>query len=239
MNLWQARLSNQMLRMRLSRRDLPGEARNNLMALDGLEARSPAKEQRYVVVDLETTGLDFNKDRVVSVGAFRVVNGAIRLGEVFSQMANPGRGIPAESIKVHGITPDMIKGAPQAWEVFKDFLNYLGSDILVAHHARFDLYFLDRVMQAQYGFRMQNMVVDTVLMCRAALIQPDPYGEKRGAKRCSLDALAEHYGLEVPERHTALGDALATALIFQRLVLDVEKAGWSSLGDLAKVAGVR
>jgi len=238
LNLWQARLANRLTKLRMARRDLAPEARENLMALEGRSGRDPAGEQRYVVVDLETTGLDPAKDRVVSVGAFRVVGGHIRLGEVFSELANPGRGIPVESIKVHGITPDNIRNARPAWEVFRDFLKFLGRDILVAHYARFDLFFLNRVMRAQYGMRLQNLVVDTVLMCRAIHIEPDPYGQKKGAKRCSLDVLAARYGLEVPERHTALGDALATAMILQRLLPEMAAGGWSTWGGLVSVAGV-
>jgi DNA polymerase-3 subunit epsilon len=239
LKLWQAKLLNQATRARMAGRRLPEEARANLAVLDGLNGRAPAMAQRFVVVDLETTGLDHTKDRVVSVGAFRVVEGRIRLGEVFSELANPGRGIPVESIKVHGITPDNIRNARPAWEVFRDFLKYLGRDIVVAHFARFDMFFLNRVMRAQYGMRLQNLVLDTVLMCRAALIEPDPYGQKKGAKRCSLDALAARYGLEVPERHTALGDAMATALILQRLLPELSEAGWKTLGDLVQVAGVQ
>lgn len=239
MKLWQAKLLNRATRVRLARRHLPPEARQNLMALDGLSGRAPALAQRYVVMDLETTGLDHTRDRVVSVGAFRVVGGHIRLGEVFNELANPGRGIPVESIKVHGITPDNIRSARPAWEVFRDFLGFLGGDIVVAHFARFDMFFLNRVMRVQYGMRLQNLVLDTVLMCRAALIEPDPYGQKKGARRCSLDALAARYGLEVPERHTALGDALTTALILQRLLPEMAKAGWSTLGELVCTTGVQ
>ena len=191
-----------------------------------------------MVVDLETTGMDPHKDRVVSVGAFRVVGGRVRLGEVFSELVNPGRDIPPESIKVHAIVPGMTRDARPAWEVFDDFLEFLGDDILVAHHARFDLFFINWVMRQRYGFRLQNLVVDTVLMCRNALLEPDPYGVRRGAKRCGLDTLVERYGIELPERHTALGDALATALILQRLLPELARAGWSTLKELVDVAGV-
>lgn len=238
-NLWQLRLANRLLRIRLRRRYLHPSAEANLLALEELDASAPAAGLQYVVLDLETTGLDPAKDRVVSVGAFRMKEGSIRLGDAFHELANPGRDMEAASIKVHGITPDNLKNARPAWDVFKDFLEFAGDDILVAHFARFDKYFLDRVMQAQFGFRMQNLFLDTVLMCRAALIEPDAYGEKKGAKRCSLDALAARYGLDVPERHTALGDALAAAMIFQRLLPETARAGWPSLGDLIKIAGVR
>lgn len=230
-------LWNKILKLRLARKQLPPMARANLQALDHLQWFALARDYRYVVVDLETTGLDPTKDRVVSVGAFRIVNGRIRLGEIFSELVNPGRDIPAESIKVHAIVPDQIKDARPAWEVFDDFLEYLGHDILVAHYACFDLHFINWVMRERYGFRLQNLVIDTVLMCRTALIEPDPYGVRVGAKRCSLDSLAEKYGISVPERHTAIGDALATALIFQRLLPELERAGWRTLKDLVEAAG--
>jgi DNA polymerase-3 subunit epsilon len=163
----------------------------------------------------------------------------VKLDEVFSELVNPGRDIPEDSILVHAIVPDMCRDARLAWEVFEDFLDFVGDDILVAHHALVDLFFLNWVMQEQYGFRLQNLMVDTVLMCRTALIEPDFYGQRKGAKRCGLDALAERYNIYVPERHTALGDALATALIFQRLMHQLEENGWSTLRDLIEVAGVR
>ncbi len=237
-NILGPKLFNKWVRLRTGRRELRPLARTNLGALNGLSPGKPARQHRFVVVDLETTGLDPKKDRVVSVGAFRVVDGRVRLGEVFNELVNPGRKIPVESIRIHAIMPDTIRNARMAWEVFDDFLAFLGTDILVAHHARFDLFFINWVMREQYGFRLQNLVVDTVLMCRHALLEPDPYGQRRGAKRCSLDALAERYGIHVPERHTALGDALATAMIFQRLLLEMERAGWGNLRDLVRLAGV-
>ncbi len=239
MNIYSAFLLNRCVRLWHGRRQLPPRARANLHALDRLRPRAPAREHSFVVVDLETTGLDYHKDRVVSVGALRVRDGKVKLGEIFSELVNPGRDIPEDSILVHAIVPDMCRDARPAWEVFNDFLDFLGDDILVAHHALVDLFFLNWVMREQYGFRLQNLMVDTVLMCRTALIEPDFYGQRVGAKRCSLDALAERYNINVPERHTALGDALATALIFQRLLHELEQAGWTTLADLIEVAGVR
>lgn len=238
MNILGPKLVNKWVRFRRDRGHLRPLGAANLRALDNLSPRSPARSHRFVVVDLETTGMDPKRDRVVSVGAFRVVDGRIRLGEVFHELVNPGRKIPEESIHIHAILPDMIRSARMAWEVFDDFLAFLGRDVLVAHHARFDLFFINWVMREQYGFRLQNLVVDTVLMCRNTLLEPDPYGQRRGAKRCSLDALVERFGLDIPERHTSLGDAFATAVIFQRLLQEMERAGWGSLGDLIRVAGV-
>ncbi len=238
MNIYNAIFMNRLKRLWYGRKVLSDRARTNLCVLDSLRPRDPALSHDFVVVDLETTGLDYHKDRVVSVGAFRVRDGNVKLGEVFNELVNPGRDIPEDSILVHAIVPDMCRDARPAWEVFQDFLDFLGSDILVAHHALVDLFFLNWVMKEQYGFRLQNLMLYTELMCRTVLIEPDFYGQRIGAKRCGLDALAEHYNINVPERHTALGDALATALIFQRLMHQMEEAGWKSLADLIDMAGV-
>ncbi len=239
MNLHSAIILNRLVRLWHGRKPLPERAKASLHTLDHMRPKDPALSHDFVVVDLETTGLDYQKDRVVSVGAFRVRDGKVKLNEVFSELVNPGRDIPEDSILVHAIVPDMCRDARAAWEVFEDFLDFIGDSILVAHHALVDLFFLNWVMKEQYGFGLQNLMVDTVLMCRTVLIEPDFYGQRTGAKRCGLDALAEHYNIKVPERHTALGDALATALIFQRLMHQMEQSGWTSLNDLIEVAGVR
>lgn len=238
MNWGLARLRNKVLQLRLGGRSLDPLARENLHALEGLRLDSPAREHSYVVMDLETTGLDPTRDRVVSVGAFRVVQGRVRLGEVFSELCNPGRDIPVESIKVHAIVPDMIRDARPAWEVFEDFLAFVGTDILVAHYAAFDVYILNLAMKARTGFGLQNLVLDTVEMCRALLLRPDPYGVYNDFKKCGLDQLAEEFGLEVPERHTALGDALTTALVFQRFLQRMERNDEGSLRHLMRIGSM-
>ncbi len=237
MRLLVARLRNMWLKAKLTGRELHPLARTNLAALDGLDAASPARDHRYVVLDLETTGLDPRRDRVISVGALRLVEGRIRLGEIFSEFINPGSDVPVESIKIHGIVPGKLLDARPAWEVFDDFLSFIGSDILVAHYAPFDVCLMNRVMRRRYGFELQNMILDTVELARAALIRPDPYGINVDGRQCSMEALTQRFGMQMHERHTALGDALTTALIFQRLLDHMEKSGWNKLGDLIRMAG--
>ena len=217
MSLLKAKLKNRILRVRLRGRQLPPLAAANLRALDHLEPGAPALDYSYVVLDLETTGLDTASDRVVSVGAVRLRQGRVRLGERFGELVNPGRDIPPESIKVHGIKPDMIASARPAALVFDDFLAFLGGDLLVAHHAAFDLHFLNQTMRARYGFALQNLVLDTVPLCRALVLPSDPYGIQRRRQRCGLDALAERFGLPQAGRHSALGDARLTLALVKAM----------------------
>lgn len=238
MSLLKAKLRNTLVKARIRRKDLPSAAVENLRALEDLKPESAAKEQSFVVVDLETTGLDRQTDTLLSIGAMRIVKGRIRLGDNFSELINPGRAIPAESIKIHGITPDQVNNARSAPEVVADFLAYLNRDILVAHHAGFDLHFLNQTMLSLYGFPLQNLVLDTASLCKQVVLPSDPYGINRHQGSCSLDSLAARFGIESSERHTAFGDALATALIFQRMLAQLEQMGRSSLGDLARMAAL-
>lgn len=228
-----ARLRNRWIRNRLQGKDLAPLAYENLAALDHLDLKQRAKNMRYVILDLETTGLSLTHDQVVSLSAVRVVDGRIPLGDVFSSLVNPGQAIPFSTIKIHGIVPSMVARAPLFEEVFDQFLRYLGTDILVGYHARFDLNFLNNCMKRKYGFHLQNLVLDAMFMCNKVIF---PAHIKSYAARIKgdqgLDAMAKHFGIEIPERHTALGDAMATAMIFQRILVELEKTGAASLRNL-------
>ena len=236
MSLLKRRLGNILARARQRGGDIHPVARTNLKALAGIDPSRPARSYRYVVVDLETTGLDPRTDRVVSVGAVGLREGRIQLGDRFFELVNPGRDISPEAVKIHGITPDRIAGARHGALVLADFCAFLGDAIMVAHYARFDLHFINHLMTERYGFVLQNLVLDTVRMCRSVVLPHDPYGVMNRENHCALDALAERFGLKVPERHTALGDALATALLFQRMLALLEEAGGRRLRDVLRVA---
>ena len=228
-----ARWRNRLVKIQSRGRELHPLARANLNALDHLRARQNARSLRYVIFDLETTGLSLNRDRVVSAAAYRVVDGRIALGDVFSSLVSPGRDIPASAVKIHGIVPSMVDEAPSFADVFEKFLGYLGTDILVGYHVGFDLHFLNIYMQQAHGFHVQNLVLDAQSMCGEVCYPPhlrSYAGRKKGG--LDLDSVVNNLGIEIQERHTALGDAMATAMIFQRILLEIEKAGPGQLKNL-------
>lgn len=252
MRLAMARMRNRMLRARLAKRSLTPAARANLAALDGLVGSAPAGGLGYAVVDIETTGLDLKRSRIVSIGAFKICDGRIHFGRMFDRLVNPGRSFAPASVTVHGIVPAMVAAAPSGAEVLDTFLEYLGSDILVAHNARFDLAFLNRLMRMQHGFALQNLVIDTLPLCEQLLlpklVQALPRKTKllgRGAVRPtfdnrgrSLDAVADHLGIRIHNRHSAVGDALATAMIFQRILAKLEEKESGRLTELIRLGAV-
>ena len=247
-----ARLANQLLRIRMRKKRTDKQGEKNLKALDHLDFAAPAKSCTYTVVDLETTGLDPAHDRIVSIGAFKVMDGRIQLGNFFNQLVNPEAQMPRESITVHGIVPAMVAAAPTGITVLEGFLDYLEGDILVAHNVRFDLAFLNRLMLERHGFKIQNLAMDTLPLCQSILlpkllgaIHRHPKLLGRGAlnpdtqhQPRSLEEYAHHLGIKIYRRHSAAGDALATAMILQRGLDKLERLGRGSLGDLNRVAGI-
>lgn len=217
------------------RGDLPELARRNLDAAQDLKSSAPLDQCDFVVLDLETTGIDVENDRVISVGAVRINQSRIQLGKAFSELINPGPDMSTKAVTVHGITPDMLAAARPEAEVFDEFIDYIGHGIIVAHNAGFDLHFLNRHMRDRYGLKLHNLVIDTVLLCKQFLLPSDPFGMGRHIGKCRLDALAELFGIAQPERHIASGDALVTAMIFQRMISTMQQKGQDTLGRLTTV----
>jgi len=190
-------------------------------------ADTPLKTLRYVVFDTETTGLRPSEgDELVSIAAVRIVNGRILTGETFERLINPGRSIPAASVRIHGITEDMARDKPPARIVLSQFKNFVGDGVLVAWNAAFDMRFLE-LKQDEAGVRFGNPVLDALLL--SIYLSDDPINH-------SLMATAERLGVVVTGRHTALGDAMATAAIWIKLLDLLEARGIRTLGQAFKIS---
>ncbi len=185
----------------------------------------PLRALTYVVFDTETTGLlPMQGDEIVSIAGVRIVNGRILTGESFNFIVNPGRPIPAESIKYHGLTDEMVKDKPPIGIVLPQFKAFCADAVLVGHNVAFDMKFL-RMREQQAGVSFDNPVLDTMLL--SSFVDEGNAGQ-------SLDAIAERYGIRITDRHTALGDALTTAAVLLKLIDALEARGIRTFDEAAK-----
>ncbi|MCJ8240506.1 3'-5' exonuclease [Peteryoungia algae] len=179
----------------------------------------------YVVFDTETTGLlPEQGDEMVQIAAVRIVNGKRVKSEVFNLFVNPGRPIPPSSSAIHGVTDAMVADAVSVQEAVRQFHRFAEGAVLVAHNAPFDMEFLSR-REKELGLRFLNPILDTVLVSATVFGRAETH---------TLDALAERLGVCIDEedRHTALGDAIATADVFIKLKDMLAGRGLSRFGDV-------
>lgn len=161
---------------------------------------------RFVVLDLETTGLDYKLDRILEIGAVRLVDGMVA-GE-FQALVNPEMPLRDENVAFHGITQAMVDGAPPLAGVLPEFLAFLGADPVVAHNALFDMNFLTHHARQTLGLTLTNPAVDTHEMAREVFPRE---------KALSLERLLELFDAPPRPLHRALEDARALAEVFPAL----------------------
>lgn len=181
----------------------------------------------YTVFDTETTGLDPSAgDEIIQLGAARIVNGRLLRGEVFDCLVDPQRPVAPESVKVHGITDDMLAGRPTIERVLPDFHTFCEDTVLVGHNAAFDMRFL-QMKEGRTGVAFHQPVLDTLLL--STLIHPNQESHR-------LEAIAERLGVNISGRHTALGDAMVTGEIFLKMLPLLQEKGIRTLREAREAA---
>lgn len=193
------------------------------------------RDVRFVVFDTETTGLDLSKNRLLSIAGVGMTELEVRLDDTFGAMVAQSDVGGSDAAVIHGlISHDLADGLPED-EAAARFLAFAGDAVLVAHHAAFDMRMLQKAIAPYRGARVWSPSVDTAQLAQRVEVGPMTSNQARGADQRTpyqLDNLVERYGIDVPERHTAGGDALATALLFQKLLRKAERRGIRTLGDL-------
>ncbi len=182
----------------------------------------PLVSLNAIVFDLETTGLDTSKARVIQVGAVRVIHGRMEEDESFQALINPGEAIPEANSKIHGIHDSDVANAGSFTEIINKFYDWCGDSVLIGYANGFDLAMLKR----EHELAGLDWVAPRTLDIRylVNVVQPN-------LPDFSLDTIASWLGIEIHDRHSALGDAKATAEIFIELIPLLREQGVRTLAE--------
>jgi DNA polymerase III subunit epsilon len=185
----------------------------------------PWREVEYLVVDLETTGLDLQRDDIASYGAVLIRDGRIVVAENTYGLVCPTCEITAESTTVHTLRRADVADAPPLSEAVAVLDTLLWDRVLVAHAAWIEKAFLGRAF-AEHGATMRSPIIDTAALARADGIAPRGSGREP-----DLEWLAGEIGLPAVNPHHALGDAITTAQVFLALTSRLARLGYSKASD--------
>ena len=207
---------------------------NNIKVIYGVEAyliddlgevvtnpKGQSFDDEYVVFDIETTGLNKEKCKIIEIGAVKIRNREIV--DRYSTFIDPGEKLSDEIVDLTNITDDMLEGQRPIETVLPEFLDFVGDDVLVAHNASFDTGFV-RIKAEELGIEYRkNTILDTLQPSRTQL---------QGLQQHKLDVVAKHLGVSLEGHHRAVNDAEATAEIFLKLVDMLEENGVKNVDDI-------
>lgn len=168
----------------------------------------------YTVLDLETTGLNPKKDRIIEIGAARIRNGEIV--DQYATLVNPERILSDITTEITGIEQEQLEKAPVIQQILPEILDFIGHDILLGHSILFDFAFMKRAA-VNAGFSFVHEGIDTLKIARKYMAELDSR---------TLGFLCEHFKISL-DAHRALNDATATHFLYRKLCENYEEEGES------------
>lgn len=181
--------------------------------------------QRFVVVDLEATGLHTGRDKILSIGAVAVEDSAILMGQQFERTLKRREVKLNESVLIHQIAPSELASGVRPKTALLDFLEFVDGSPLVAFHADFDQRLLQRELKDFFGYHLGHPFFDLAEV--APLLNPE-----HGMRQPRMDDWIGYFRLNVMQRHNACADALATAELLLIFIKQAEKQGILTLKQL-------
>ena len=184
---------------------------------------------RFVALDTETTGFDFNEDRVLSIGAIAVQNNKILVKDSFEIFIKQDV-FKKESVKIHGIRKSGNETKYEEEEALKQFIEYLDDAVILAHHTAFDVTMINQALKRYNIGPLVSKSLDTNYIHKKMSCSIE------FNKTFSLDELCVIYNVKPYDRHNAAGDALITAQIFLKLLGKFKKNNALNLDELIKTS---
>ncbi len=187
---------------------------------------------RYVVVDVETSGLNMKKDCLISIGAVGLLEGRIDFSDAFQVVLRQDQVSGSDNILLHGIGGSQQSEGVEPVEALLAFLRYIGKSQLVAYNAFFDQSMIDKAMVEYLGMELGQTWIDL------AWVLPD-FFSFRSDVRVPLDEWLKLFKIENILRHNAVSDAYATAKLLQIAIAYADRKGADTPASFYKIEKAR
>ncbi|HDR50001.1 MAG TPA: 3'-5' exonuclease [Mariniphaga anaerophila] len=165
----------------------------------------------FAIIDIETTGNSYHFGQITEIAI--VLHNGHKVTDTFSTLVKPDMDIPLFITRLTGITNEMVKDAPRFYEIAKKVVEMTAGRTFVAHNVHFDYKFIKEEFK-RLGYDYQRKTLCTVQLSRKLI---------PGHRSYSLGKLCAELGIEINGRHRAAGDALATAKLFELLIIENDK----------------
>lgn len=173
---------------------------------------------KFIALDLETTGLEAERDTIIEIAAIKFENGEII--DTFQTLVNPGRPIPVIASQITGITDEMVENEQPFSEYAENLQTFLGDSPILGQNIKFDIGFLE-----SHGLTLPNPQLDTFILARSIIAKAQSY---------SLEVLAENLDIPHTDAHRAYDDALASVHLMEKLRLMLLKESDKVLNKIQK-----
>lgn len=192
--------------------------------------QKPLEEVSFVVLDTETTGFNYETDRILCIGAITLKANVIYMNSVYERYIDQTQFNP-DAVEIHGLIQHHKFETISETEAMKEFLDYLKDSVIVAHHAFYDVSMLNKVLERHNLPNLKNRYLDTGYLFKKTkainrLLQND--------RSYSLDDVCKELNIPIKDRHTAAGDAMLTAQAFLKVLARLNFKPHSTLKSLLK-----
>ena len=205
----------------------------NWLALPPVSLDLPHARQRYVIVDVETSGLDMRRDRLIAIGALGVTDGMIDFSDAFQVVLRQTQASTTDNILIHGIGASEQGTGVAPVDALLAFLAFVGKSPLVAYHAFFDQAMIEKASRQYLGVRIDLPFIDL------AWVLPDLVPNSRDDGRVALDDWLARFGIANIQRHNAVSDAYATACLLQIACARASAKGADTAASLTRIERAR
>lgn len=190
---------------------------------------APLSDLNVVVFDIETTGFYPERgDRIISIGAVKMTGQQVHRDKTFYSLVKSELPLSDEITTLTDIRQEQLLDAPSANEVLLQFFKFVQTDILIAHHSKHERSFMEKITTNVLNTRFDHRIIDTSFLIRL---------ENPLLKPLSLEEACRECGIEIKDRHHALGDAIMTALIWEYYLAIAQNKGFTNLREIYEYLG--